>query len=151
MHFRSIIHVPGLLLVVTCSSMILPAFCSIYYHEADLLPIIYPSLIAITLWLPSWWYFRKHNELHIKDSIFIAVFGWLPVSAISGLPFMIHGSIPSFTDAFFEMMSGYTTTGATILTDIESVPHALPFFVVGCWTNLSPILICYKIFFHLIL
>ena len=41
---------------------------------------------------------------------------------------MIHGSIPSFTDAFFEMMSGYTTTGATILTDIESVPHGLLFW-----------------------
>ena len=82
MHFRSIIHVVGLLLVVTGSSMFLPAICSMYYHETDLLPIIYSSLIAITLGLPSWWHFQKHNELHIKDSIFIAVFGWLLVSAI---------------------------------------------------------------------
>ena len=46
-----------------------------------------------------------------KDGFFIAVFGWILVSAASGLPFMVHGSIPSFTDAFFEMMSGYTTSG----------------------------------------
>ena len=50
------------------------------------------------------------------------------VSAVSALPFMIHGAIPSFTDAFFEMMSGYTTTGATILTNIEVVPHGLLFW-----------------------
>ena len=72
MHSRSIIHVLGLLLVVTGSSMFLPAICSTYYHEADLLPIIYSSLISITFGLPSGWYFRKHNDLHIKDSIFIS-------------------------------------------------------------------------------
>jgi hypothetical protein len=66
--------------------------------------------------------------LNIKDGFFIAVFGWILISAVSGLPFMIHGSIPSFTDAFFEMMSGYTTSGATILTDIEIVPHGLLFW-----------------------
>jgi len=108
--------------------MFLPAICSIYYNEPDLLPIIYSALITVGLGLPSWWFFRKEHELNIKDGIFIAVFGWILVSALSGLPFMIHGAIPSFTDAFFEMMSGYTTTGATILTDIESVPHGLLFW-----------------------
>ena len=108
--------------------MFVPAISSIYYGENDLLPIIYSALITVGIGLPCWWYFRKEHELNIKDGIFIAVFGWILVSALSGLPFMIHGSIPSFTDAFFEMMSGYTTTGATILTDIEAVPHGLLFW-----------------------
>ena len=128
MHFRSILHVLGLLLVVTGSSMFLPAICSLYYHETDLLPITCTALIIIAIGLPLWRRYRKENDLNIKDSIFIAVFGWFVVSAVSGFPFMIHGSIPFFTDAFFEMMSGYTTTGATILTDIESVPHGLLFW-----------------------
>jgi trk system potassium uptake protein TrkH len=128
MHFTSIAHVLGLLLVVTGSSMFVPAICSLYYGEADLLPIIYSALITMGIGLPSWWFFRGEEELNIKDGIFIAVFGWVLVSALSGLPFMFHGAIPSFTDAFFEMMSGYTTTGATILTDIESVPHGLLFW-----------------------
>jgi trk system potassium uptake protein TrkH len=118
----------GLLLLVTGSSMLLPSLCSLYYKEADLLPLVFSALVAIAIGLPNWWYFRKKNDLNIKDSIFIAVFGWLLVSAISALPFMLHRSIPSFTDAFFEMMSGYTTTGATILTNIESVPHGLLFW-----------------------
>jgi len=117
-----------LLLVVTGSSMFLPALCSLYYNETDLWAIVSSAFITLALGLPAWWFNRKNNELNIKDGIFIAVFGWLLVSALSGLPFMIHGSIPSFTDAFFEMMSGYTTTGATILTDIESLPHGLLFW-----------------------
>ena len=128
MHFISIAHVLGLLLVVTGSSMLLPAICSIYYDESDLLPIIYSALITVGIGLPIWKYCRSEEELNIKDGIFIAVFGWFLVSALSGLPFMIHGAIPSFTDAFFEMMSGYTTTGATILTDIEALPHGLLFW-----------------------
>lgn len=108
--------------------MFAPALCSLYYGEADLLPILDAALIAIFLGVPCCWFFRKSHELHIKDGIFIAVFGWLLVSSLSALPFMFHGSIPSFTDGFFEMMSGYTTTGATILTDIEVLPHGLLFW-----------------------
>jgi trk system potassium uptake protein TrkH len=94
--------------------------------------------LILLLGLPLWWTFRKHHDLGIKDGIFIAAFGWVLVSALSALPFMIHGSIPAFTDAFFEMMSGYTTSGATILTDIEVVPHGLLFWrsqthLLGGW------------------
>ncbi|RLC09892.1 MAG: TrkH family potassium uptake protein [Deltaproteobacteria bacterium] len=128
MRFSSIIHVLGILLIVTGISMVFPLICSQIYNEGDQLPILISAVIILALGLPCWWFFRKNHELGIKDSIFITVFGWILVSSLSGLPFMIHGSIPSFTDAFFEMMSGYTTTGASILTDIESVPHGLLFW-----------------------
>ena len=128
MNFASILHVLGLLFVVTGSSMVLPVACSLYYNEGDLYALVISGIIIIALGLPCWWFFRKAHELSMKDGIFIAVIGWILVSSFSGLPFMIHGSIPSFTDAFFEMMSGYTTTGATILADIEVVPHGLLFW-----------------------
>ena len=128
MHLLSIFHVIGTLLIVTGVSMVLPLICSLYYGEGDFFALLVSAIIIVGLGFPLWRFFRKHHELGIKDGIFIAVFGWILVSALSGLPFMIHGSIPSFTDAFFEMMSGYTTTGATILTDIEVVPHGLLFW-----------------------
>ncbi len=128
MHFSSIAYVLGTLLMVTGSSMSLPVLCSLYYHEGDLFSIFISGIIIIALGLPFWWLFRKNNELNIKDGIFIVAVGWILISAVSGLPFIIYGSIPSFTDAFFEMMSGYTTSGATILTDIEVVPHGLLFW-----------------------
>lgn len=128
MHFSSIAHVIGVLLIVTGSTMALPIACSIYYHENDLYPFLYSALTALAIGIPTLWLFRKKNELNIRDGFFIAVTGWIFVSAFSALPYMLHGSIPSFTDAFFEMISGYTTTGATILTDIEALPHGLLFW-----------------------
>ncbi len=128
MNYRAITYVLGILLLVIGSSMVFPILCSLCYNEDDLFPILISAIITIGLGLPLWWFFRNNKELNIKDGFFIAVFGWCLVSALSGLPFMIHGSIPSFTDAFFEMISGYTTSGATILTDIEVVPHGLLFW-----------------------
>ncbi len=125
----AIFQVLGTLLLVTGSSMALPFGCALYYGENDRLPILVSALIIVGLGLALRRSARRGSpELQIKDGLFVAVFGWVVVSAVSALPFMLHGSIPSFTDAFFEMMSGYTTTGATILEDIESVPHGLLFW-----------------------
>lgn len=128
MNFTAIAHVLGILLIVTGSSMILPLFCALYYQEADLFPILYSGLVTLAAGFILKFSTRRDYNLDIKDGIVIAVFGWLLVSAFSTLPFVLHGAIPSFTDAFFEMMSGYTTTGATILTDIEALPHGLLFW-----------------------
>lgn len=128
MHLFSIVHVFGTLLLVTGISMLAPLTCSLIYGGGDFFALLVSGAVTIGLGAPLWWGYRKHHDLGIKDGIFIATFGWVLVSALSALPFMIHGSIPSFTDAFFEMMSGYTTTGATILTDIEVVPRGLLFW-----------------------
>ena len=128
MNYSAITNVLGKLLIVTGCSMVFPLICSLNYGEDDLQALAMTAVIAIGLGLPTWWLFRRYHDLNIKDGFFIAFFGWVLISAISGLPFMIHGSIPAFTDAFFEMMSGYTTSGATILRDIEVVPHGLLFW-----------------------
>ncbi len=128
MNFSSIAHVIGVLLIVTGSSMSLPIACSLYYQENDFYPFLYSALTTLSIGIPMFWLFRKENELNMRDGFFIAVIGWIFVSAFSALPFILHGSIPSFTDAFFEMISGYTTTGATILPDIELLPHGLLFW-----------------------
>ncbi len=129
MNYRSIGNVMGTLLLVTGGAMLLPVVCAlIYWGEGDLLPLAISAAITIGLGLPIWLGCRGHQNLELRDAFFVAVFGWVLISAVSALPFIIHGSIPSFTDAFFEMMSGYTTTGSTILTDIEALPHGLLFW-----------------------
>ena len=125
MHFRSIAHVMGTLLLVTSIALILPIITSMIFQEDDLFALIITAAVTIAVGLPLWKFSSGNYELNFKDSVLIAVFGWVFISAISTIPFMVHGSIPSFTDSFFEMMSGYTTTGATILNNIESVPHGL--------------------------
>ncbi|MCD4676863.1 MAG: TrkH family potassium uptake protein, partial [Desulfobacula sp.] len=128
MNYKTIANVLGKLLIVTGISMVFPLICSLFYQEDDLYAITITGILTLGLGYPLWWFFRRYQDLNIKDGFFIAFFGWVMISAVSALPFMIHGSIPFFTDAFFEMMSGYTTTGATILTDIEVVPHGLLFW-----------------------
>jgi len=128
MNYPSIANVFGTLLLVTGCSMSLPAICSFLYGEDDFGSICIAAVIVISIGLPLKRIFRNNNQLNIRDGLFIATFGWAIISAFSALPFMLHGAIPSFTDAFFEMMSGYTTTGATILTDIEALPHGLLFW-----------------------
>ena len=128
MHFRSIAYVVGTLLLVTSIALLFPIITSLIYQENDFNALLISAVVAFGMGLPLWWFSPKDYELSFRDAILIAVFGWGIISVVSALPFVIHGSIPSFTDAFFEMMSGYTTTGATILTDIESLPHGLLFW-----------------------
>ena len=123
---RNILYIIGTLFLVTGLAMLLPILCALFYYgEGDLLALSISASIALILGGAMRIFFAGNIELEAKDALFIATFGWVFVSSISALPFMIHGAIPSFTDAFFEMMSGYTTTGATILNDIEALPHGL--------------------------
>ncbi len=128
LNLAAICNVLSTLLLVTGGSMILPVICSLIYGEDDLFSLGLSCAIIVSIGLVLRRFFRRIDELSFKDGLFVATIGWVIISALSALPFIIHGSIPSFTDSFFEMMSGYTTTGATILTDIESLPHGLLFW-----------------------
>ncbi len=128
MNFFAILHVLGTLLIFIGATMLAPIGCALIYQENDLMPFLYSMGAIIGIGVPLFWFFRDYRDLTLKDGFVIVTFGWILVSAVSAIPFVIHGSIPSFTDAFFEMMSGYTTTGATILNDIQALPHGLLFW-----------------------
>jgi len=125
---KPIFNVLSTLLLVTGGSLILPIICSLFYAEDDLASLCISMAVIVAGGLLLRFFFRKIDELSVKEGLFTATIGWVIISGLSALPFVIHGSIPSFTDAFFEMMSGYTTTGATILEDIEALPHGLLFW-----------------------
>ena len=76
------------------------------------------------------WFTKKHKNSEIKkrDGYLIVVGGWLFMTLFGSLPYLISGSIPDLTNAFFETMSGFTTTGSTILDDIESLPKSILFW-----------------------
>ncbi len=117
------------LLLLTAGAMVLPILCALAYPgEGDLLPLIESVALIGGTGGVLFAAFRRAPELGPGGAVVSAVAGWLLVSAASTLPFLLHGAIPTFTDAFFEMMSGYTTTGATILPDVEAVPHGLLFW-----------------------
>jgi len=127
----AIANILGTCLIFTAVLLLCPLVCAFLYNEGDAFALMMASGIALGTGLPLWWLFREHHVLKIKDGFIIVTVGWILITTVSALPFVIHGSIPSFTDAFFETMSGFTTTGATILTDIEALPHGLLF-----WRNM---------------
>ncbi|MBF0289060.1 MAG: TrkH family potassium uptake protein, partial [SAR324 cluster bacterium] len=121
----TILNILGILLVFTAGMLLFPLAIAVYFKEGDINAISLSILIGFVIGMLLWRGFKKQRGAKKKDGFIIVTLGWVVISSLSALPFMIHGSIPSFTDAFFEVMSGYTTTGATILTDIEKLPHGL--------------------------
>lgn len=103
---------------------------SIYYDES-ILPLLLSGSISVLLGIFLWLFFRRktaHQELSKRDGYLVVTFGWLSMAIFGMLPFLISGTIPNVTDAFFETMSGLTTTGASILNDIEAMPKGLLFW-----------------------
>ena len=130
MNFKVILHIIGFLLLLTGSLMLTAIPFSIYYKTDDIPAILISGISTSFFGFMLWFLTRKNDNREIKkrEGYLIVSLGWIVMSLFGTLPFIIYGSIPSFTDAFFETMSGFTTTGASILTDIEALPHGLLFW-----------------------
>ncbi len=129
-NFRIIINFIGILLMLTSGFMALSALWEIVYPEGVFKAILISALITFGTGLTFFQFTRNYDQKNIgkKEGYIIVTFTWLSITLFGTLPFYLSGEIPSFTNAFFETMSGFTTTGATILTDIESMPKALLFW-----------------------
>ena len=103
--------------------MIIPLSISWVFGESDFNGFLYSLLICITIGIPLWYSTRYNRNLTNRDGFAIVTFSWITTAVIGSLPFYLSGSIPNITDAFFESMSGVTTTGASILGNISTMPH----------------------------
>jgi trk system potassium uptake protein len=128
-NFRIIARAFSLLLIVEGLFMLISAGVCLLYHEHAASSFCYSALIAIVTGVLVFTPLRNEERIFGNKEGYIIVTGiWLIFSLFGTLPFIISGSISSFGDAFFESMSGFTTTGATILTNIESMPHGILFW-----------------------
>ncbi len=130
MNYKVVINIIGFLLILTGILMTSGIPFSIYYGHDDIISIIISAVITIIAGITLWFLSKDadRQQLGKREGYIIVSLGWLTMAAFGTIPFIIHGSIPSYTDAFFETMSGFTTTGATILKDIESLPAGLLFW-----------------------
>ncbi|WP_274475302.1 TrkH family potassium uptake protein [Mangrovimonas aestuarii] len=126
---KIIFHFFGLLLVFNGGFMLLSALISLIYQDGVTLEITMAGLMTIVIGAISMYLTKDyHKELNKRDGYLVVTFGWI-IMALSGtLPYVFTDAIPSFTNAFFETMSGYTTTGATIINDIEVMPEGVLFW-----------------------
>jgi trk system potassium uptake protein TrkH len=127
-HIKAVLHILGTLLLFLGAALILPAIVAFIYDEGDAISFLITIAISVIMGLAVFFGAKSDQELRIKDGFLVVTFSWVLFAFIGALPFYISGYIPSYTDAFFETMSGFTTTGASILTDIEALPHGLLFW-----------------------
>jgi trk system potassium uptake protein len=128
-NFRIIARVFSLLLIVEGLFMLVSAAISFLYHEHAASSLIYSALITIFTGVIVFSPLRNMERVSGNKEGYIIVTGtWIIFSLFGTLPFLLSGSIKNFGDAFFESMSGFTTTGATIFHDVESLPHGILFW-----------------------
>ncbi len=130
MHLRLVSKVLSLLSAIVSLSMLWPLVWSLRDGTSDvrafLLSIAFGLALAFVLFA-----FGKnadYDDLGVKDGFVAVSLAWVIASAVGAMPYWLHGTVPTFTDAFFEAMSGFTTTGASVLSDIEANPRGILFW-----------------------
>jgi len=121
MNIRMIRYILGQVMVIVGALILLPCFVSIYYKESIGLYYLAIALGSIGLGFLVSWKKPENTVIYMKEGCVATALSWIVMSIIGSLPFVITGEIPSFTDAVFETVSGFTTTGASILTDVEAM------------------------------
>ena len=123
MHVKTILNILGAILALTGFTMMVPALIAWGYNEPDLVGHLQSMGICMGIGIPVWLFTRKSRSLNNKDGFVIVTLSWLLVALAGAMPFYLSGAIPNFTDAWFESMSGVTTTGATIIGNPNTLPH----------------------------
>ncbi len=130
MNFKLTVHIIGIVLMFISAFMLMPIVVSFVYDQSDIIPILISCLITflsgVTLYYLTGKY--KKEELRHRDAFIVVSFSWLIVALFGTLPYLLSGTFHSFTDAYFESMAGFTTTGSSVLNDIESVPMGILFW-----------------------
>ncbi len=128
MNFPLVVRMVGWVLVALAALLLLPLICALGYGES-ILPYAYTMLIAGVLGGGAVWLIRPRKKaLYAREGFLTVALAWIAMSLVGCLPFIFSNTIPSFTDAFFETVSGFTTTGSTILTDVEAAPRGILFW-----------------------
>ena len=123
MKLRTLLNILGALLSILGTTMVVPIFISLGYGESDLNGFLVSALVCIGVGFPVWLFTRYSRTLTNRDGFAIVTFSWIITAIAGALPFYLSGAIPNITDAFFESMSGVTTTGATIIGNSTTLPH----------------------------
>ena len=119
MNYRMVFSMIGRLLMLEAGLLLLPAACSAVYGESSVWALLIAAAIALLVGGGMVLICRTHKQaIYAKEGFVIAALSWIFLSAVGALPFVISGEIPNYIDAFFETVSGFTTTGASILTNL---------------------------------
>lgn len=127
MNYRIIFHTLGWVLNIEAACMLLPLLCALAYGENYML-FVYCAILCLAIGLPLVLKQPKNKALYAKEGFTIVGLAWIVMSIFGALPFYFSGYFSNFTDALFESVSGFTTTGASILPSINHLPKSILFW-----------------------
>ncbi|MCA9772485.1 MAG: potassium transporter, partial [Myxococcales bacterium] len=126
MNYRMIARLLGALLFFVALSMVVPLGVSILYNDGDALAFVYALAAGVVasavLYLP---FRRSGGQISHLEGFAVVTLTWLLIGFLGALPYIFTGALPSVTDGVFESVSGFTTTGSTVVTEIEALPHGV--------------------------
>jgi len=128
MSIRRVLNVVGLLQVFSALSMALAGLVSLLYMDGDTVGIFISAGITFVAGLATYRLTRFKGEISSREGFAIVTFAWTGAAIFGALPYLFTGTIQGFVPAVFESMSGFTTTGATVFTEIEALPHGILFW-----------------------
>jgi len=129
-NIKVVTNIVGSLIIICGALMSLSILISLYYKSDDLSALILSSAITLLAGLGLKFSTRHHknDEVKKREGYLIVGLGWLAMTIVGTLPYVLSGAIPDYTNAYFETISGLTTTGSSILNDIESLPKGVLFW-----------------------
>ncbi len=129
MNYKRILHTLGIVLCFEAACMILPLICAfIYREENSAFSFLQSMVIILAFGVILLLHKGKKREIYAKEGLIIVGLSWVLMSIFGALPFVFSKSIPDFIPALFETVSGFTTTGSTVLSDVESLPKSILFW-----------------------
>ena len=128
MNITAILNIIGHVMKYEIILLLIPFFVALFYGQGDANAFLYTVLLMIPIALILIKIKGKKNEIYAKEGFLTVGLAWIVISFFGALPFVFSGAIPSLVDAFFETSSGFTTTGASILTEIQSLPKGILFW-----------------------
>ncbi|MFT5763984.1 MAG: trk system potassium uptake protein TrkH [Saprospiraceae bacterium] len=125
----AVFNVIGVLIIMLGGFMLTALPFSFYYASNDEIAILCASFSTILLGIMLWWFSRKASKkIGKREGYLVVALGWLAISIFSTFPYLFSDSLPNITNAFFESVSGLTTTGASVINDIEAIPQGILFW-----------------------
>ncbi|MFQ5900004.1 MAG: TrkH family potassium uptake protein [Thermodesulfobacteriota bacterium] len=126
MRLKAILYLLGALSIFLSLSMLIPLLVSLSYGEGDTLAFLLSAGITFAIGLPFFLLFHVSEiEINHKEGFAIVAFGWVLIGLFGALPYLFSGALGSWIDAYFESVSGFTTTGATVFPSLKGLPHGV--------------------------
>lgn len=123
MNYSIIRRVLGIVIKFIGAFLFLPAICGLFYQEKEIRVYLILGVLYILLGTALTWKPVRNNAYYAKEGLVSVALSWIVLSILGAIPFVLTGDIPKFTDALFETISGFTTTGSSILTNVEGLSH----------------------------